>query len=193
VHILDESNALSHNLDNTNQGGAVSQTIPSSTTATQISDEAEFSQSGKFKTTPAVRRIARENKLNLQNVIATGPKGRILKEDVLAYLKAPKNNQPTTSIAHNVAPAKAPIEKKETKSESVNVQDGDFKSVPIRGVQRLMVKSMTAAREVQHLTLGEEVNVDKLIALRKEINEDIKRRRGSHAVRFSYMPFIIKV
>jgi len=41
----------------------------------------------KIQTTPAVRRIAKENNIDLQYVQPTGPQGRILKEDVLRFLK----------------------------------------------------------------------------------------------------------
>jgi e3 binding domain len=44
------------------------------------SDEGDNS---RIQTTPAVRKIAKENNISLSNVIGTGPKGRILKEDVL--------------------------------------------------------------------------------------------------------------
>ena len=43
-------------------------------------------QGGKVLTTPAVRRLARENGLSLEAVPGTGKNGRILKEDVLNYL-----------------------------------------------------------------------------------------------------------
>ena len=60
--------------------------------------------------------------------------------------------------------------------------------MPIKGVQRLMVKSMTAALQVQHLTYSDEFIVDKLIKLRKILKADAEKR----GVRISYMPFIIK-
>jgi len=42
---------------------------------------------GKVLSTPAVRRIARENNIRLTDVIATGKDGRVLKEDILAHLQ----------------------------------------------------------------------------------------------------------
>ncbi|VDM82869.1 unnamed protein product, partial [Strongylus vulgaris] len=42
--------------------------------------------SGKVLATPAVRRIAMENKVDLKKVKGTGRDGRVLKEDVLKFL-----------------------------------------------------------------------------------------------------------
>lgn len=50
-------------------------------------DETEGNILGKVLTTPAVRRIAKENNVELKDVIATGKGGRVLKEDVLAHLQ----------------------------------------------------------------------------------------------------------
>jgi len=49
----------------------------------------------KILTTPAVRRLARENDLDLSLVTASGPKGRITKEDVLLYLQNQYHAFPT--------------------------------------------------------------------------------------------------
>lgn len=68
---------------------------------------------------------------------------------------------------------------------------GQDKTVPIRGVQRLMVKSMTEALKVPHLTYCEEVVMDSLISVRKQLKEAIEKR-GSKTVRMSFMPIIIK-
>lgn len=41
----------------------------------------------KILTTPAVRKIARENDVRLEDITGTGKGGRVLKEDILAYLQ----------------------------------------------------------------------------------------------------------
>lgn len=50
---------------------------------------------------PAVRRVAREHNVDLKLIQGTGPQGRILKGDVLAFIKSPnqatKNSHQATS------------------------------------------------------------------------------------------------
>jgi 2-oxoisovalerate dehydrogenase E2 component (dihydrolipoyl transacylase) len=70
---------------------------PSASTSTSSS---QAPSTGKFLTSPATRRIAREESVDLSLVNATGPNGRILKEDVINYLKNKSNNAssaPSTS------------------------------------------------------------------------------------------------
>lgn len=129
----------------------------------------------RVKATPAVRKMARENSLDLRLVAATGPAGRVLKEDVQAYLASGGASAPTGGAA---APggAKAPVV----------LQDDVV--VPIRGVKRLMVKSMQAAQQVQHLTLMEEIGMDALVKLRGELKGTAEKQ----GLKLSYLPFVLK-
>jgi 2-oxoisovalerate dehydrogenase E2 component (dihydrolipoyl transacylase) len=140
--------------------------------------------SHKVLTTPSVRKIAKENKIDLTLVRATGPKGRILKEDVLNYLK---NGGQTAPSSAPVASSSASTASESAAVSSAPASAGDVK-VPIRGVQRLMVKSMNAANQVKHLTLGEEVTFDKMRVLRQQL----KHAMSKQGVKLSYMPMIIK-
>lgn len=93
----------------------------------------------KVLTTPAVRKMAKENKVDLSSVPPTGPKGRITKEDLQIYLgkKSDSNTSTPPSPVTAAENTDHPVH-----STAVNT------IVPIRGVQRLMVKSMTAANAV---------------------------------------------
>lgn len=150
----------------------------------------------KVLTTPAVRKIAKENQVDLTQVRGTGPKGRVLKEDILLYLQnrgrgipnLPPVSAPVSSpvSAPVSAPASAPTPI--SAPTPVPVVSGVDQRVPIRGVQRLMVKSMTAALQVQHLTYCEEINFDALKQLRSELKSSMAKRN----IKLSYMPLMIK-
>ena len=152
----------------------------------------------KVLTTPSVRKMAKENNINLMKVNPSGPKGRILKEDILAYLNGSNQREisrPVVSQSKTYAPPSTPIIEKKSTAEvplprphtNDGVSNAD-KIVPIKGVQRIMVKSMTAALQVQHLTYSDEIVVDQLITFRKLLKAEAEKRN----IRISYMPFIIK-
>lgn len=133
----------------------------------------------KVLTTPAVRKIAKENNVNLSLVPGTGPKNRILKEDILNFVKDP-------SAAKSAAQSDSSSLSSSSSSSAVAAEDT---RVPIRGVQRLMVKSMTASLAVPHLTYCEEIAFDAMKSLREELKHVFAKQ---HDVKLSYMPLLLK-
>jgi len=86
--------------------------------------------------TPAVRRIAMENKVDLSKVKATGRNGRVLKGDVLEYLgEVPAG----TNIPHPTIAAKAHLA---TNNSSSVIIPAD-RVEPLKGIRKAMLKSMT--------------------------------------------------
>lgn len=86
---------------------------------------------GKILTTPAVRRIAWENKIDLRDVTATGKAGRVLKEDMLAFLE--KKSSPK---------ARKPVDDGPRGTRD-KVTAGGSKIETLKGYQKYMWKSMT--------------------------------------------------
>ncbi|XP_050682364.1 lipoamide acyltransferase component of branched-chain alpha-keto acid dehydrogenase complex, mitochondrial [Leptidea sinapis] len=138
---------------------------------------------GKVLTTPSVRRIASQFKVDLSTVQATGRNGRLLKEDLLAYLNM------TSDKSNEVPePAKKSIPKytptRESKSDAVT----EDKVVPVSGFTKAMVKSMTEAMKIPHFGFSDEYNVTKLVELR----ESLKQLARDKGVKLTYMPIIVK-
>eukprot|EP01138_Halocafeteria_seosinensis_P005876 gb/GECG01006007.1/.p1 GENE.gb/GECG01006007.1/~~gb/GECG01006007.1/.p1 ORF type:complete len:538 (+),score=57.16 gb/GECG01006007.1/:1-1614(+) len=132
--------------------------------------------SGKVLATPAVRRIARENNVNLSKVHGTGKDGRVLKGDVIAYLEG--------------AQPAVPKEEPRPEASSVGVPSGIPEDVtqPIHGIQRAMVKSMNQAWQVPHFGYDDEVRMDELMELRRYLKPIAEGRD----LKMSYMPLMIK-
>jgi len=126
--------------------------------------------SGKLLTTPAVRRLIKENNLDPSTLNGTGPQGRLLKEDVLKAIK------PTKAISRAEEP------------KGIMDGEGGEKVVPIRGYTRAMIKSMSEALKIPHFGFDDEYIVDELIQLRQELKDTAKQK----GIKLSYMPFIIK-
>jgi len=123
----------------------------------------ESLEKGYTLATPSVRRIAKENNVNLKEIEGSGPKGRILKGDILAY-----------------------IEKLKSAVSEVDPKSISNEGVPLNGIQKAMYKSMTKSLSIPHFGYSEEIVLDALVNLRKDVNSSL----GS--IKLSYMPFFIK-
>jgi pyruvate/2-oxoglutarate dehydrogenase complex dihydrolipoamide acyltransferase (E2) component len=75
--------------------------------AGELTDDARNTANDKVLSSPAVRRIAREEKVPLAQVAGTGPGGRILKEDVLNFIK--NGRKPTAQAKAASAAAPTPL------------------------------------------------------------------------------------
>lgn len=127
--------------------------------------------------TPAVRKIAKENKVNLADVTATGSGGRVLKEDILNFIAERKQSKtPTASPSVASIPAVRP-------QVSAPVPMAEDRVEPIKGIRKAMVQSMIASLEVPTAVYCDEVNMTELIKLRKSLNKQ------SGDVKLTFMPF----
>jgi len=122
----------------------------------------------KALATPAVRRLGREQGIDLSQVQGSGKDGRILKEDLLQF-KA------------GTAPAAAlQVSTEAPKANRVE---------PIRGIRMAMAKRMAeSASTIPHFTYGEEIDLTGLVSLRKQL----KPRMEKMGVRLTLMPFFMK-
>ena len=131
-------------------------------------------QGKKVLTTPAVRRIARENNLDLTLVPATGKNGRVLKEDVLNFLQ---QGNTATAAESTDQPSSAQPTPQQDRVE------------PIKGIRAVMAKTMMeSVSSIPHFTYVDEVDMSRLIALRKELKADLEQQ----GIRLTMMPFFIK-
>ncbi|MFN2136591.1 MAG: dihydrolipoamide acetyltransferase family protein [Candidatus Promineifilaceae bacterium] len=130
------------------------------TTAVPASNGAAQATTGEFpagvKATPVARRIAADKNIDLSQVSASGPGGRIRKADVEAYLA----NPPKAATRPAVAAAEFAI----PEGDDVEV----IETTKLRqAIGRRMTESKTT---VPHFYITSEVDMAPALALRKEIN-----------------------
>jgi len=123
--------------------------------------------SDKVLTTPAVRKMARENSLDLATIAGTGKQGRVLKEDVLAYLNQKAGKQ-TATVQVN------------------SIQD---RREPIKGVRKIMAERMAdSVATIPHFTFIDELDITELMGLRS----DLVKNHSSDDLKITLMPLFIK-
>ena len=116
---------------------------------------------------PSVRRRAREAGIDLRHVAGSGPAGRVIHEDIDAYLE---------EGALGAKPAS-----RQRKSS--------VKEVKVVGLRRRIAEKMALANQkIPHITIVEEVDVDNLEDLRAELNNNYADTRP----KLTLLPFMMK-
>ena len=132
---------------------------------------------GRIFASPLARRLARENKLELSMLRGSGPHGRIVKRDVDAALQ---------SGAARVAPAAvaAPPAAATPQGMSDDVirklfEEGSYEIVPHDSMRKTIARRLVEAKAtIPHFYLTVDCRVDKLLALRAEINAGAPMMKG---------------
>ena len=112
----------------------------------------------RLKASPLVKKIAKENNLDLSKFNGTGPDGRIIKRDI-----------DSNNIAEEIPNT---------------LFDGNI-SIPSTMRKVIAKRTLEAKQQIPHFYLTVESNVDKLINLRKKINEN-------NSIKVSFNDLIVK-
>ena len=137
-------------------------------------------------TTPIVRKLAKEQGVDLSQIKGTGINGRVRKDDVLNVAKS--NVAPTSQSPSPVATTQP-----QAVSTSAPVAQ---ESVLGRVEQTSRLRRIIAERMVQSLHISAqltsviEVDVTKIASLRNKVKESFVAREG---VKLSFLPFFAKV
>ena len=139
---------------------------------TQAADTVETSH----KLSPAVRRLLDEHDLDATSVSGTGKDGRITKSDVMAYLKSHSDENVTPG---DLAPALPTVGAQRTEQR-----------VPMTRLRARIAERMVAAQHAAAmLTTFNEVDLTKVMSLRKRYKESFEKE---HGVRLGFMSFFAK-
>ncbi len=113
---------------------------------------------------PLARRIAADKGLDLSAVAGSGPRGRIVKRDVENAVPGAK---PAAAASAPAAAQAAPI----TVDDPVFANMPEFEAVPNSTMRKVIATRLTdSARDIPHFNLTVDVEIDKLLAMRKELN-----------------------
>lgn len=133
----------------------------------------------RIRISPLARKTAAKLGVDYQNLTGSGPSGRIVQKDILAAAEAAK--QQPTPVAEAPAAAPAPA----AKSGELELMDGD-EVVKLAGMRKVVAERMAkSAREIPTVTQNVKIDVTKLVAFRKQINE-------TSGQKFSMNDFILK-
>ena len=128
-----------------------------------------LSQTGRVLASPAVRKRARENDVNLSNVRGSGPAGRIRHADLDAFIAA--------GGAVSGAPPMA-----------YSLKRTEVTPVKVVGLRRKISEQMSLSKSrIPHFSYFEEVDITELENLRQILNST----RDENQPKLTYLPFIM--
>jgi 2-oxoisovalerate dehydrogenase E2 component (dihydrolipoyl transacylase) len=125
------------------------------------------------KAAPAVRRLARAMGVDLRDVSASGPEGRVLIDDLGTYVRAWKDKASSK------------------KSNRANAMDlgTPGERLKLQGVRRLIAEHMVVSKKtIPHYSYIDECDVTEMVALRNEL----KRPFYAEGVKLTSVPFYVK-
>ncbi len=134
--------------------------------------------SNRISASPLAKRLAKEKGVDLSRVQGSGPHGRIVKSDILTP---------------SVIPTKAGIQSYSMRQSSIDAKaladayQIPYKAVPNSQVRKVIAKRLLESKQtVPHYYLTIHCNIDKLLDVRKEVNEN------AQGYKLSVNDFIIK-
>ncbi|MBM7540438.1 dihydrolipoyllysine-residue acetyltransferase [Amphibacillus cookii] len=140
---------------------------------------------------PSVRKFARDHDVQITNVKGTGKNGRILKEDVEAYLSGDQKVD-TADTTANEPKAATKSDSKETKSTAKpQASTGELPETreKMSGIRKSIANAMVNSKhKAPHVTLHDEVDVTELVAHRKKF----KPVAAEKEIKLTYLPYVVK-
>ncbi len=138
----------------------------------------------RVRSSPLVRRIAREHKVDLARVHGTGLGGRVSKKDILTYVAQQK---PATAVTQ-APPLQAPAAQLPLAPSLVF--SGPINAVPMTPMRRQIAEHMVNSRRTSaHVTTVFEVEMTKVADMRERHAPEFERRYG---LKLTYTPFFVR-
>jgi 2-oxoglutarate dehydrogenase E2 component (dihydrolipoamide succinyltransferase) len=154
-----------------------------------VPQEPKTTDTGVRQLAPSARRLIAENNLNPSRIPGTGPNGRITKGDVILYLESSPTAPPANKRDQDIEPAAVqPLTGDQT--ASLQTDDELIRRKPMSPIrQRIAARLLEAKQNTAMLTTFNEIDMDKVMALRSQYKESFKKRYG---VNLGMMSFFIK-
>ena len=151
---------------------------------TSVPPSADAARSGPPHASPSVRRFARELGVDVGQVSPSGPKGRILREDVQGYVKARLQRRDDgaggpMALAWGIQPSPPPDFSKY----------GEIERVELSRIRKLSGPNLARNWvQIPHVTNFDEADVTSLEEFRRQVNQEA----GGAGVKTTLLSFVVK-
>ncbi len=133
---------------------------------------------------PLARRIAQDKGIDLNQISGSGPKGRIVKTDVLGV-----SAQPETAQVKTATPVSQATPQVDASQIAKMYADREFTEIPLDGMRKTIAARLTEAKQtIPHFYLRRDIHLDELLKFRSQLNKYLAKRD----IKLSVNDFIIK-
>jgi 2-oxoglutarate dehydrogenase E2 component (dihydrolipoamide succinyltransferase) len=147
------------------------------------SEEQEAGEGEEVRTSPLVRRIARENGVDLSGVKGTGLGGRVSKKDILDYIDQ-RRSAPAAAAPASGAPAAAQAAPK------LVAFTGAAQIVPMSPMRQKIAEHMVTSKHTSaHVYTLVEVEMTRVVTARERFKKEFEQR---HGMNLTFTPFFVR-
>jgi pyruvate dehydrogenase E2 component (dihydrolipoamide acetyltransferase) len=140
------------------------------------------------RSSPLVRKIAREHNVNLSQVSGTGMGGRITKQDIMAFLERPEVSAPAVPTRASTPAASSSVPSLRPATPPAAAIPGDL--VPMTQMRKIIAQRMIESRRTSaHVHAMFEVDITRIVQLRNKSKSAFEQRHGA---RLTFMPFFVR-
>ena len=149
----------------------------------------------KIRSSPLVRRMAREHNVDLASVRGTGLGGRISKKDILSYLAHPTPQATAPPVAAGLPSIAQPqtgfvTEPARPETKPALTFAGPTLAVPLTPMRKQIAEHMVGSRRTSaHVSTVFEVEMTRIFEIRARLAEEFERRSG---IKLTYTPFFVR-
>jgi len=156
--------------------------VPAPATAASAPPAQESTEDEEARSSPLVRKIAREHGVSLSQVSGTGLGGRITKQDIMAFIERP------VSASDAPAPQTPAAPSRPATVPTPAAYPGDL--VPLTNMRKIIAQRMIESRRTSaHVHCMYEVDFTRIVTLRAKHKNAFEQR---HGVRLTFMPFFVR-
>ncbi len=165
-------------------------TVPAPVAAAAVSapaTTASATEGERIRSSPLVRKIAKDNNVDLTKVPGTGASGRITKTDIVSHLE--QGPKPAAAAAPQSAPASAAASTPAAaKPAAPQPLPGEL--IPMTKMRSIIAQRMVESKRTSpHVHTVFKVDMTRIVKLREKEKSKYEQRNG---VKLTYMPFITR-
>jgi 2-oxoglutarate dehydrogenase E2 component (dihydrolipoamide succinyltransferase) len=151
----------------------------------------EFGEEERLRSSPLVRKIAKDRNIDLRQVTGTGLGGRITKDDILKFVEQHPAGAPVAARPAAQAPtAPSAPAAQQVAAAPRTAQPVLGELVPMTQIRKIIAERMVESKRTSaHVHSVFEVDMTRIVNLRNRMKGDFERRTGS---KLTFMPFFCR-